>query len=338
MNAPQFVATRAKRCRVPLLIGIAGPSASGKTYSALRVATGIQRAAPGGIFVIDTEAHRAEQYADYFTFEHVAFAPPFSPARYLDAIRYCAAQGASVIVIDSASHIHEGQGGMLDAHESEIERMAGPNADFSRRESLKWAAWIKPKQEFKRFIQCLLQMQVNIIFCFRAREKVKPGPGGKPIEMGFSSIASDDLIYEMTAQALLMPGARGVPTWNPTGGKLEQMQTKLPQQFIELLKKSGPLSEETGELMGRWAAGDVAAHPAERTGQRQPEPAKPRTEATSGPETGASLDALLIEFATAPDVTRLQEIAAQNHERSWTEEQRNAVRAAVRKRKQELNG
>ncbi len=338
MNAPQFVATRAKRSRVPLLVGIAGPSASGKTYSALRIAAGIQRACPGKLLVVDTEAHRAEHYADQFTFEHVPFEPPFSPTRYLQAIRYCIAQSASVIVIDSASHMHEGEGGLLDQHEQEMDRLAGPNADYKRREQMKWAAWIKPKQEQKRFIQCLLQLQINIVFCFRARDRVKPGPDGKGIELGFSAIASDDLIYEMTAQALLMPGARGVPTWNPTGGKLEQLQTKLPQQFVELLKKSGPLSEDTGEMMGRWAAGVSLGAAPNPPAERRGPASQARLGTTSGQETADSLAALVSEIAQANTNEALQVIIQANHERGWTEEQRNTVRVAARKRKQEISG
>ena len=48
----------ATRERVPLMIGLMGPSGGGKTYSALRLATGIQRVAGGDIFMIDTERRR----------------------------------------------------------------------------------------------------------------------------------------------------------------------------------------------------------------------------------------------------------------------------------------
>jgi hypothetical protein len=166
-----FTATTAKRARVPLFVGIAGPSSSGKTYSALRIATGIQRTAPGQIFVIDTEAGRALHYADKFDFQHVPFSPPFNPMAYLEAVHFCISKGASVIVIDSASHLHEGEGGLLDMHEAEMDRMAGANADYKRREQMKWAAWIRHKQEMKRFIQGLLQLHTNVVFCF--------GPGIK---------------------------------------------------------------------------------------------------------------------------------------------------------------
>jgi hypothetical protein len=326
----QFTSSPGKRSRVPLFIGIAGPSSSGKTFSALRLATGIQRTAPGEVFVIDTEAGRALHYADQFKFQHTPFDPPFGPLAYLDAIRHCVKSGASVVVIDSASHLHEGEGGLLDMHETEMDRMAGPAASYERREQMKWAAWIKPKQEMKRFIQCLLQMNTNIIFCFRARDKVKPVQGGKPLELGFSAIAGDDLIYEMTAQALLLPGARGVPSWTPKGGKSEQLQTKLPGQFIELLKASGPLSEDMGELMGRWAAGDAPAVPRERQSERPP-PAAGAPELTvaealrriAACKTVEALDALREALATASA--------------NWNDADQATGRKAFRSRKSELS-
>jgi len=49
----------ATRAQVPLLIGLVGASGSGKTMSALRLATGIQRVSGGEIYYLDTEARRS---------------------------------------------------------------------------------------------------------------------------------------------------------------------------------------------------------------------------------------------------------------------------------------
>src|SRR5438128_3503645 len=94
----------AVREATPLLVGLIGPSSSGKTFSALRLATGIQRVSGGEIFVIDTEARRALHYAEKFTFRHVPFGAPFGPLDYLTAIEHCIARGAKTIVVDSISH------------------------------------------------------------------------------------------------------------------------------------------------------------------------------------------------------------------------------------------
>jgi hypothetical protein len=72
-------------------------------------------------------------------------------------------------------------------------------------------------------------------------------------------IAGEEFVYEMTLNALLMPNAGGVPTWqsNNVG---EKMMIKLPEQFRRaLIDAKQPLSEETGEMLARWAAGTGSA-------------------------------------------------------------------------------
>src|SRR4051794_11748013 len=104
----QFTYQPAVRKAVPLLIGINSPSGGGKTFSALRLATGIQRVVGGDIAGIDTEANRMLHYADKFKFHHVPFGPPFSPMDYLEILEFVVSKDARTIVIDSASHLHDG--------------------------------------------------------------------------------------------------------------------------------------------------------------------------------------------------------------------------------------
>src|SRR5215472_14889201 len=130
------------REHVPLLVGIMGPSGGGKTFSALRLATGIQSVSGGDIYVIDTEARRACHYADRFKFRHIQFDAPFGSLDYLDAMKYCVDKGAGVTVIDSMSHEHSGPGGYLMSQEAELTRMAGD--DYAKRERVKMASWIRP--------------------------------------------------------------------------------------------------------------------------------------------------------------------------------------------------
>jgi len=240
----------ATRERVPVLVGLAGPSGSGKTYSALRLATGMQRITGGEIFFVDTEARRALHYADAFKFRHVEFQAPFSPLDYLAVIEHCVKKAAGVVVIDSMSHEHEGPGGVLEWHEKEM------GGDFKKQ----MLAWAKPKAARRRLINSILQLGVNAIFCFRAKEKIKlPAKGDKdrdPREMGWMPIGGEEFVYEMTVNCLLYPASGGVPTWNPTLPG-ERAMTKLPKQFVELFAKEQPLSEEIGVALARWAAGDA---------------------------------------------------------------------------------
>jgi energy-coupling factor transporter ATP-binding protein EcfA2 len=252
MTMRVFEDYEAKRQAVPLMVGLVGPSGGGKTYSALRVATGIQRVTGGDIFVIDTESRRSLHYANQFKFRHVPFSAPFGPLDYLAAVEYCVKKGAKVIVVDSMSHEHEGPGGVLEQHSAEVDRLAG--GDKNKAERVKMLAWSAPKQARRRMINTILQMPVSSIFCFRAKEKIKIESGQEPKPLGFMPIAGEEFIYEMTLNCLLLPKAGGVPTWQSREpGELATM--KLPAQFQQLFSEAMPLSEDIGESMARWAEG-----------------------------------------------------------------------------------
>jgi ABC-type dipeptide/oligopeptide/nickel transport system ATPase subunit len=262
MNAPvrQFEIKDAVRQQVPVLIGLTGASGSGKTYSALRLATGMQKHCGGDIAVIDTESRRALHYADRFKFKHVEFLAPFGSLDYLAVIQHVVKLGHRNIIIDSASHEHESIGGYLSTHAKELERLGNdPKNNFT--------AWIKPARERRELINGILQLNANFIFCFRAKDKLKIVGGGKPIELGFMPIAGDEFVYEMTLSALLYPGARGVPTWD---SKLpgERTMIKLPEQFRNMFADGNvPLDEEAGRLLAEWAAGGEPSKPMPMNGE-----------------------------------------------------------------------
>ena len=236
--------------QTPLLFSITGPSGTGKTYSGLRVATGIQRVNGGDIYGIDTEARRMLQYANDFKFRHIDFRAPFSPLDYLDAIEHCVARGAKTIVIDSLSHAHEGVGGILEWHEREM------GGDFRKQ----MIAWAKPKAAHRKLIARVIQLGISLVSCFRAKDKIKPVKGGEPIHLGWSIIGAPEWIFEQTAACLLMPGACGVPTWSPVESG-EKACVKLPGQFRRVFGEPRQLDEEMGEAMAKWAAGGVARSP-----------------------------------------------------------------------------
>ena len=172
-----FQFKKAIRENVNLLIGLAGGTGSGKTYTAMRLATGISAGKP--FCVIDTEAGRAKHYADQFNFDHGDLHPPFRPDNYANAIKAADEAGYPVIIVDSVSHEHAGEGGLLDWHDEELTRMAGD--DWKKREACNMAAWIKPKSEHKKMVQRLLQIRAHLILCFRAEEKIEmiKGDDGK---------------------------------------------------------------------------------------------------------------------------------------------------------------
>jgi hypothetical protein len=226
--------------------------------SALRLATGIQRVVGGDIGFIDTEAKRALQYADMFRFRHLPFEPPFGALDYMAALEHFVGKGVKTVIVDSMSHEHEGPGGLIDTHNAELDRLAGN--DWGKRERVSMLAWQKPKAARRALINRILQLQANFIFCFRAKESSKPVKvNGKTeiVAQGFVPIAGDDFVFEMVTCALLLPGAKGVPTWQSENPG-ERMMIKTAVQFDWLYGDPRPLSEDTGERLAQWAQGDAA--------------------------------------------------------------------------------
>ena len=252
-----FTFRPATRENVGLLIGLAGASGSGKTYTAMRLAKGIAGETP--FAVIDTEAGRAKHYADLFRFDHGDLMPPFSPAAYADAIKAADEAKYPVIVVDSFSHEHAGEGGILDMQEAEFARMGA-------RDAVKMTSWIKPKGEHRRMVSRLLQVRAHLILCFRAEEKIEMvrGQDGK-MEVrkkqtltgldGWVPICEKTLPYELTASFLLMPSRPGVP-----------IPIKLQEQHKPFFALDQPITEDCGARLAAWARGGT-----EPAGNGQPD-------------------------------------------------------------------
>ena len=249
----------AVREQVPVLVAINGPSGSGKTYSSLRLATGIQSVTGGDIGVIDTETKRSLHYADKFKFRHLDFRAPYGSLDYLEAIRHFTAKGVRTVIVDSGSHEHEGVGGYLATHEEELQRLGG-------NQKMAFAAWVKPARLRRQLIDGILHEDINLIMCFRAKEKIKIEPGKDPRYLGWMPICGDDFQYEMTATALLYPGCKGVPIWNPSMPG-EKAMTKLPEQFLGVLDDKQPLNETHGRRIAEWARGGAKPTSAPATEQ-----------------------------------------------------------------------
>lgn len=250
--------TPAVRANVPLLLGFNGGTGSGKTYTAMEVATGIAEVvAPGKPFaVIDTESGRARHYADRFRFDHAELRAPFRPDSYLDAIIAAEEAGYPAVLVDSMSHVWAGDGGVLDWQEEELDRMAGQ--DFRKREACKMAAWIKPKTAHKRMVQRLLQMRMHVILCFRAEPKVEmKKEDGKtkivPKESligldGWLPICEKNLPFELTASFLLTAEKPGIVK-----------PIKLQEQHRPCFPLDRVVTREAGRQLAEWARGGAPA-------------------------------------------------------------------------------
>ena len=242
------------RENVGLLIGLAGGTGSGKSFSGYRLASGISGDKP--FAVIDADNRRALHYADKFKFDHAELRAPFTPDAYAEAIMAADKAGYPVIVVDPMSLVWSGEGGVLDWQESELDRMAG--TDWKKREACKMAAWIKPKLSHKHMVQKLLQVRAHLILLFRAEEKVDivKGDDGK-IKIvpkvsntglnGWVPISEKNLPYELTASFLLTADAPGIPK-----------PIKCQEQHRALFPLDKPITEESGRLIAVWASGGKA--------------------------------------------------------------------------------
>lgn len=234
-----FTFAPAARQQVGLLIALAGASGSGKTYSALRMARGISP--EGKVFFIDTEARRGLHYASEFKFMHADMRPPFTPERFVEGIKAAEQAGAEVVIIDSASHEYDGEGGIMDS----ADRLAANGVKSP-------GNWKEPKMAHKKMMNALLQSRCHIIFCLRADEKIriaKDTQTGKTVveQLGWMPIQEKRFMYEMTASFTLVPSSPGKPFFDLPHKLQEQHRAMFPQgQFI---------GEDAGKLIAEWAAG-----------------------------------------------------------------------------------
>jgi hypothetical protein len=184
---------KAERKQVKAKIALTGPSGSGKTMSALLIAAGIGKR----IAVVDTENKSASLYAGMTTgpltgieFDVLEIEPPYTIARYLEAIEAAERAKYDVLVIDSISHAWAGEGGLLDKKAALDER---PNSNS-------YTNWAKITPEHERFRARLLQADVHLICTMRSKQdyvlEVNERGKSAPKKVGLAPIQRDGMEYE----------------------------------------------------------------------------------------------------------------------------------------------
>src|SRR3989344_1901104 len=93
---------KAQKSKSKLRIGVAGTSGSGKTYSALLLASGMT--SWDKICIIDTENGSADLYDGLGEYNVITLKAPFAPERYIEAVKTAEDAGMEVIIIDSITH------------------------------------------------------------------------------------------------------------------------------------------------------------------------------------------------------------------------------------------
>ncbi len=231
-----------------LVIAFCGVSGSGKTVTAIHFAYGLANYDASKVGFLDTENRRGSLNADVLanatqpTNEPFLIADlhaPFSPDRYIQAIREWERAGIEVLVVDSASHEWEGTGGCTEI------------ADANK------GMWNKAKAEHKRFMNVLLQSDMHIVVCCRAREKDKPEKAmvdGREktvyVPLGLQPIQEKNFLFEMTASLMMHDeGTR-------------QTVIKCPGALRNILgRKEGYITADDGKQVRDWVDGALQLDP-----------------------------------------------------------------------------
>lgn len=179
---------KATKFQSKLRMAIAGPAGSGKTWTALTLATAL--ADGGEIALIDTEHGSASKYADIFSFDTCELTN-FNPNNYITAIKEAEQAGYAVLIIDSLSHAWTGTGGVLDQKDAIAKQKYGGNT---------FLAWNDATKLQNTLVNAILSSKMHIICTVRSKMDyvLEPNERGKqtPRKVGLAPVQRDDLAYE----------------------------------------------------------------------------------------------------------------------------------------------
>lgn len=180
---------KAERKRSYVKIALCGVSGSGKTYSALLMAQGLGEK----IAMIDTENGSGELYSDLCEYDVAQLVPPFSPNKFISAIKEAEDAGYGVLIIDSLSHAWSGQGGILEMIDKKTAASRTGNS---------FVAWRDVTPEHNKLVDDILQCQMHVIVTMRSKtayEMQNDEKGKKtPVKVGLAPIQREGMEYEFT--------------------------------------------------------------------------------------------------------------------------------------------
>lgn len=241
---------KAKRGLSKLRLALSGVSGSGKTYSALLLAKGLG----GRIAVVDTERGSASLYADMPgipDFDVLDLEAPFSPERYVEAIRAAEAAGYDVLIIDSMSHEWTGKGGCLElADEIATARFRGNT----------WSAWSEVTPRHRDFVDAILTSKLHVIATMRSKtETAQAERNGRKIvqKLGMKTEQRDGTDYEFTVMFdITHDGHFAVPSKDRTGLFMAEKNPfvigeETGKRLKNWLESSGITPEQFADLMAR---------------------------------------------------------------------------------------
>lgn len=208
-------------------LGLSGPSGSGKTYSALLLASGI---APWDkICLIDTENGSGELYSHLGKYNVITIEPPYSPERYIEAIKAAEDAGMELIIVDSASHEWDGEGGCLQINEQLANTKFKGNT---------WAAWSQTTPRHQKFIYAITGCKCHIITTQRSKTDTIQTEDKKIKKVGLKEIQREGYEYELTVNFNLdRDGNFAIASKDRTGMFINADPFKITAKTGEAIKK-----------------------------------------------------------------------------------------------------
>lgn len=180
---------KAKREQVWLKVLLSGASGSGKSYSALKLATGIAKKCGSEIAYIGTEGSRDKYYSNEFNYDLLQLGDPFSTDKYMEAIDMAVEGGYKVLIIDSLSHEWKW---LNDTHDKM------PGNSFTN--------WGKLKPRHRQFMDKVLNSPIHVIATARGKDDwVLEDKNGKqvPKKVGMGQQQDKDISYEYTVSLMI---------------------------------------------------------------------------------------------------------------------------------------
>lgn len=192
--------TKATRKKARLRLALTGPSGSGKTMAGLMIAKGLG----GRLAVLDTEHGSASLYAEPMKlpngmlfeppdFDALELTAPYSPERYIEAIKSAEAAGYDTLLIDSITHEWSGSGGCLEINDTVAAAKFRGNS---------WSAWNETTPRHRAFIDAMLQSKMHIVVTGRSKTETAQTDGAngrkQVIKLGMKTEQRDGIEYEFT--------------------------------------------------------------------------------------------------------------------------------------------
>jgi hypothetical protein len=194
--ARQFQVEQAVRTKVYPKIGIFSPSGGGKTYTALRLATGMIQEMERltgkkyEIWFANNEGSRGKYYANEFDYKIIELSPPHEPEVYYDLIDYAEKNNdkCGVLIVDSLAKEWAGTGGCVEI----ATNMGGAFQN----------AWKNVSPRHRRVMDKLVDSHLTIIATMRGEDQytTETDEKGKtkPVKLGVGAKQGKDFEYEFT--------------------------------------------------------------------------------------------------------------------------------------------